>query len=89
MDLTDTEIVRRIFCALISAFCLAHIALRLVGEKRRQKWFQKRTRSWFFNRRGFLGEHFHFGRPATKEGVMVLGALLAAIALTTYIIFIV
>ena len=87
--MTDTEIVRRLFCALVSAFCLAHIALRLIGEKRRQKWFQKRKRSWFFNRRGFLGEHFHFGRPATKEGVMVLGALLAAIALTTYIIFIV
>ena len=87
--MTDTEIVRRIFCALISAFCLAHIALRLVGERRRKKWFVQRTRSWFFNRRGFLGEHFHFGRPATKEGLMVLCALLAAIALTTYIIFIV
>lgn len=87
--MTETEIVRRIFFSLFSAFCLAHIALRLVGEKRRQKWFVKRTRSWFFNRRGFLGEHFHFGRPATKEGVMVLGALLGVIALTTYIIFIV
>ena len=85
----DTEIVRRIFLSLFSAFCLAHIALRLLGEKRRKKWFVKRTRSWFFNRRGFLGENLHFGRPATKEGVMVLGALIAAIALTTYIIFIV
>ena len=87
--MTDAEIVRRIFFSLISAFCFAHIALRLVGERRRKKWFQKRTRSWFFNRRGFLGEKLHFGRPATKEGVMVLGALLGAIALTTYIIFIV
>ena len=85
--MTDTEITRRVFFSLISAFCLANIALKLLGEKRRKKWFVKRTRSYFFNRRGFLGEHFHFGRPATKEGVMVLLGLLAAVALTTYVIF--
>ncbi len=87
--MAETEILRRVVFSLFSAFCIAHIALRLIGEKRREQWFKKRTKSWFLNRRGFIGERVHFGRPKTKEGVMVLFAVLTAIALTSYIIFIV
>ncbi len=87
--MADTEIVRRVLFSLISALCIANIALRIVGKKRRELWFKKRTKSYFFNRRGFIGEHLHFGRPKTKEGVMVLCAIMAAVALTSYIIFIV
>ena len=44
---------------------------------------------WFFNRRGFLGESLRFGWPRTKEGFGAAGAIVAAVALTTFIIFII
>lgn len=85
--MSDTEIVRRVFFSLVSAFCIVNIASHIVGAKNKAKWFKKRKATFFLNRRSILGEQWHFGRPVTKEGCGVTAALLAAVALSTYIIF--
>ena len=88
----DAEIVRRVFFSLVSAICIVFIAGILIGPRNKQKWFKLRDMSkgfWFFNRRGILGETLRFGWPKTQEGFKAAGAMIAMIALTTYIIFLI
>lgn len=88
----DAEIVRRLFCSLISAFCVVFIASVWIGPQKKAQWFRLRDMSkgfWFFNRRGILGESLRFGWPKTKEGYRAAVLMIAAIAVTTYVIFIV
>ncbi len=88
----DAEVVRRIFFSFLSALCVIFIAGVLIGPRNKEKWFKLRDMRkgfWFFNRRGILGETLRFGWPKTKEGFQAAGAMLVAIALTTYIIFII
>lgn len=88
--MTDAEIARRVFFSLVSAFCIVFIAAVLIGPRNKAKWFNLRDMTkgfWFFNRRGILGESLRFGWPRTKEGYGSAAAILATIALTTFIIF--
>lgn len=85
--MTDTEVVRRLFFSLISAFCIVNIVSYAIGDANKRKWFRQRKTSWFFNRRGLLGERMHFGYPATREGIGVFFAMLFAILLVSFIIF--
>ena len=88
----DAEIVRRLFFSLISALCIVFIASVFIGPQNKAKWFKLRDMRkgfWFFNRRGFLGESLRFGWPRTKEGFGAAGGIVAAVALTTFIIFII
>ena len=88
----DAEIVRRMFFSLISAFCIVFMASIWIGPQKKAQWFRLRDMSkgfWFFNRRGILGESLRFGWPRTKEGFGAAGAIVAAVALTTFIIFII
>ena len=88
----DAEIVRRLFFSLISALCIVFIASVFIGPQNKAKWFKLRDMSkgfWFFNRRGILGETLRFGWPKTQEGFKAAGVMIAMIALTTYIIFLI
>ena len=88
--LEDAEIVRRVLFSLVSAFCIVFMASVWIGPQNKAKWFRLRDMRkgfWFFNRRGILGESLRFGWPKTKEGYRVAGMMVAAIALTTYVIF--
>ena len=89
-NLGDAEIARRVLFSLVSAFCIVFIAAVLIGPRNKQKWFNLRDMSkgfWFFNRRGILGESLRFGWPRTKEGYLSAAGILAAVALTTFVIF--
>ena len=86
----DAEIVRRIFFSLVSAFCIVFMAGVLIGPRNKAKWFALRDLRkgfWFFNRLGILGETLRFGWPRTKEGFGSAAAIIAAVALTTFVIF--
>ena len=86
----EAEITRRVFFSLLSAFCIVFFAAILIGPRKKAKWFKLRDMSkgfWFFNRRGILGESLRFGWPRTKEGYEAAAAILATIALTTFVIF--
>ena len=88
----DAEIVRRLFFSLISALCIVFIASVFIGPQNKAKWFKLRDMRkgfWFFNRRGFLGESLRFGWPKTKEGYQAAALMITAIAVSTYVIFIV
>ena len=88
----DAEIVRRLFFSLISALCIVFIASVFIGPQNKAKWFKLRDMRkgfWFFNRRGILGESLRFGWPKTKEGYQAAALMITAIAVSTYVIFIV
>ena len=90
--LGDAEIVRRVFFSLISAFCIVFMASLWIGPQKKAQWFRLRNMSkgfWFFNRRGILGESLRFGWPRTKEGYQAAALMITAIAVSTYVIFLV
>ncbi|MGN0940824.1 MAG: hypothetical protein ACI4OA_03880 [Selenomonadaceae bacterium] len=87
MGMTDLEIARRVIFSFISALCIIGIFSNVIGERRKKLWFKARSQISFFNRRGYFGKAFLFGRPITKEGVEIAIAMYGCIALVTFIIF--
>lgn len=71
----------KIFLVLAWALIVFFITAYVIGEERKARWFKKRTRYSFFNRRGLLGERLHFGYPNTWAGGGVTFVMLACIAL--------
>ncbi|MDO4177787.1 MAG: hypothetical protein Q4D21_01225 [Phascolarctobacterium sp.] len=61
----------RIFASLGFAIVVMYIAARLMGHERKVKWFKRREKYSFFNRRGVIGEDINFGYPRTIEGIIV------------------
>lgn len=64
-------IVKQILVFFCIGLGVSFFAGLWVGEERKRKWFQKRTKPSAFLRRGLLGEACHFGYPRTKEGYAV------------------
>ena len=77
------QIVIDIVWALIVFFITALV----IGEERKSRWFKKRTKYSFFNRRGFLGERLQFGYPKTWAGGGVTLCMAVAIALEIYLVY--
>lgn len=64
-------ITGRIFQSLGFAIVVMFISARLMGYERKTKWFKRREKYSFFNRRGIIGEDINFGYPRTIEGCVV------------------
>ena len=58
----------KILICFIWAFIVFFITALIIGVEGKAKWFQRRTKYTWFNRRGFLGETLFFGYPKTREG---------------------
>ncbi len=59
----------KILICFIWAFIVFFITALIIGNEGKAKWFQRRTKYTWFNRRGFLGEALFFGYPKTKRGL--------------------
>lgn len=79
MTFTEDMYVQRIFIMFIFAFILFTIVGLAIGSERKAKWFKKRTKYSFFNRRSIISEFIHFGRPCTWEGLVITIAMLGFI----------
>ena len=58
-----------------------------IGVEGKAKWFQRRTKYTWFNRRGFLGETLFFGYPKTREGYGITFLMASAIGIVGYILY--
>ena len=43
---------------------------RIIGSENKARWFKRRTKYTFFNRRGVFGEYMNFGYPRTWQGLI-------------------
>lgn len=73
---TDDIYLQRIFMMFVFAFVLFTITGLIIGNERKAKWFRKRTKYSFLNRRSIISEFIHFGRPCTWEGLLITIVLL-------------
>lgn len=64
-------IVERLLYLLIGSFLYIYAISFAIGQERREKWFHKRKRYTFFNKKGFLGEYLNYGYPCTIPGFLV------------------
>ena len=51
----------KILICFIWAFIVFFITALIIGVEGKAKWFQRRTKYTWFNRRGFLGEPYSLG----------------------------
>lgn len=88
--MTDVEIATRIICAFLGALCVINICTKIIGPERKAAWFTVRS-GWFvfLNYRGSLTKDWLYGTPKTIQGFCVALAMAAAIALETWVIFMV
>ncbi len=59
----------RVLHIFIASFIYLYIIAKFVGPDNKQRWFRKRKKYTFFNRRGVFGEDINFGYPVTWQGV--------------------
>ena len=71
----------------IWAFIVFFITALIIGVEGKAKWFQRRTKYTWFNRRGFLGETLFFGYPKTREGYGITFLMASAIGIVGYILY--
>ena len=64
-------VVNRIIITCLAAFVYIYAISFVIGQERRNKWFHKRKKYTFFNKRGFLGEYLNYGYPCTIPGFIV------------------
>lgn len=64
-------VVNRIMIILVASFIYIYAISFAIGQERREKWFHKRKKYTFFNKRGFLGEYLNYGYPCTIPGFLV------------------
>ncbi len=72
----------------LGIYCFFITAL-IIGNEGKAKWFQRRTKYSWFNRRGFLGEALFFGYPKTKEGYGITFLMASAISIVGYILYLI
>jgi len=79
-EVSNIEYAKRIGITFLLSFALFTVTSVIIGEERKARWFKKRTKSLlFFNRRSMVGEFINYGRPCTKEGVLVFIFLMGSI----------
>ena len=79
----------KILICFIWAFIVFFITALIIGNEGKAKWFQRRTKYTWFNRRGFLGEALFFGYPKTKEGYGITFLMASAITVVGYILYLI
>jgi len=80
------DIVTRMFWLLTGWLTMVSVTIWLIGPQRKLRWFRQRDVSKsFLNRRGFLGDYLHIGRPCAREGWMIWCGFVAVIALTMWL----
>jgi hypothetical protein len=82
----DDQAVRVMLAFILSLVAIFVTAL-IVGEENKAKWFKKREQhKSLFNRRGMLGEKWHFGHPRTWQGYVVFIIMFGVIGIISYIL---
>lgn len=71
----------RILTVFAWSFAIVFVTAWLVGFERKAKWFKRREKYTFFNRRGVFGEYMNFGYPRTWQGLAVALAMYGIIFL--------
>lgn len=72
LENVDPQLVlHRLLIICLGAFVYIYLISFILGQERRNKWFHKRKKYTFFNKRGFLGEYLNYGYPCTIPGVLV------------------
>ncbi len=66
-----TLIATRVFIVMGLAFIMFYLTVKLIGPENKEKWFKKRAKYTFFNRRGLFGEDINFGYPRTPQGFAI------------------
>ena len=79
----------KILICFIWAFIVFFITALIIGNEGKAKWFQRRTKYTWFNRRGFLGKALFFGYPKTKEGYGITFLMASAICIVGYILYLI
>ena len=77
----------KILICFIWAFIVFFITALIIGNEGKAKWFQRRTKYTWFNRRGFLGEALFFGYPKTKEGYGITFLMVSAFGIVGLFLF--
>ena len=62
---------------IIIAFIMFYTTVKIIGPENKEKWFKKRQKYTFFNRRGIFGEDINFGYPRTWQGMLIALGLYA------------
>ncbi len=78
----------KIFICFVWAVAVFFITALLIGSERKAIWFQRRTKYSWFNRRGIISELLFFGYPKTREGIGATIAIIAAISIGGYVVYI-
>lgn len=83
----DTVISNKLFLCFFIALIVFATTAFIIGPERKAKWFRKRSKYSFFNRRGIISEFIHYGYPCTLEGGAVTLGMLGVIAICSYLVF--
>lgn len=86
MEGTEAALAVKIISSFFVGMLIILATAVIIGPERKAKWFRKRQKYSFFNRRGFVGDIVHFGYPRTMEGLVVALLMFATIGLVGYVI---
>ncbi len=79
MENHDLAMCSRLMQLFVVSFAYIYVIAKLIGRENKNKWFRKRTKYTFFNRRGFLGEYINFGYPVSWQGILIFIAMFGVI----------
>lgn len=83
----DVAISNKLFLCFLIALAVFAITAVIIGPERKAKWFKKRSKYSFFNRRGFISEFIHYGYPCTIQGGAVALGMFGIISICSYLVF--
>ena len=70
-NVDPTRVAVRLFHMILVTFVFLYLVVKVIGPENKAKWFRKRQKYTFFNRRGIFGEDINFGYPVTWQGIVV------------------
>lgn len=79
VEVSSVETASRILQVFFVSFAYIFAIAKAIGTENKMKWFKRRTKQTFFNRKGFLGEYINFGYPICWQGVAVFFAIYGVI----------
>ncbi|WP_251454983.1 hypothetical protein [Veillonella intestinalis] len=77
----------KILISFVWALIVFFVTALIIGNERKARWFRRRTKYSFFNRRGFISELLFYGYPCTKEGIYVTIAMAISILIVIGILY--
>ena len=77
VNVDSSLICARIIQVFVGAFFYIFMIAKAVGSENKAKWFKRRMKYTFFNKRGIFGEYINFGYPITWQGVGILSLFTA------------